>query len=57
MEFIQHNAPIYTVNIIKNWFNEHGIPLVDWRPYPPDLNPIQHARIKLKERIRALSRP
>jgi len=38
MEFMQDNAPIHTANIIKNWFDEHGIPLVDWPPYSPDLN-------------------
>lgn len=26
----QDNAPLHTANIIKNWFHEHGIPLVDW---------------------------
>ena len=29
----------------------NGIPLVDWPPYSPDLNPIEHAWAKLKERI------
>lgn len=38
------NAPIHTAKIIKDWFCEQGIPLVDWRPYSPDLNPIEHAR-------------
>ena len=51
MEFMQDNAPIHTAHIIKNWFDEHGIPLVDWPPYSPDLNPIEHAWAKLKERI------
>ena len=51
MEFMQDNAPIHTAHIIKNWFDEHGIPLVDWPPYSPDLNHIEHAWAKLKERI------
>ena len=29
MEFMQDNAPIHAANIIKNWLDEHGIPLVD----------------------------
>ena len=30
MEFIQYNAPMHTANnIIRNWFDEHGIPLAD----------------------------
>lgn len=51
MEFMQNNAPIHTAKIIKNWFYEHGIPLVDWPPYSHDLNPIEHVWAKLKERI------
>lgn len=43
MEFMQDNAPLHTAKIIKNRFHEHGIPLVDWPPYSPDLNPIEHA--------------
>jgi transposase len=43
MEFMQDNAPIHTANIIKNWFDENDIPLVDWPPYPPDLNSINMA--------------
>ena len=51
MQFMQDNAPIHTANIINNWFDEHGIPFVDWPPYSPDLNSIEHAWAKLKERI------
>lgn len=40
--FIQDNASIHTAQIIRDWFQEHLIPLVDWLPYSPDLNPIEH---------------
>lgn len=51
MEFMNDNAFILTAGIIKNWFDEDEIPLVNWLPYPPNLNPIEHAWAKLKERI------
>ena len=51
MELMNDNAPIHTASIIENWFDENGIPLVDWPPYSPDLNPIENAWAKLKERI------
>jgi hypothetical protein len=51
IEFMQDNAPIHTAKIIKNWFDENSIPLVDWPPYSPDLNPIEQHWAKLKECI------
>ncbi|EYE92581.1 uncharacterized protein EURHEDRAFT_186358 [Aspergillus ruber CBS 135680] len=42
---------IYLLYGNLSWFDEHGIPLIDWPPYSPDLNPIEHAWAKLKERI------
>ena len=51
MEFMQDNAPIHTAKIIKNWFCGQGISLMDWPPYSPNLNPIEHAWAKLKEHI------
>jgi hypothetical protein len=40
--FIQHNAPIYKAYSIRSWFLEIGIVVIDWPPYSPDLNPIEH---------------
>ena len=28
--------------MIKEWFENEGIPLLEWPPYSPDLNPIEH---------------
>ena len=39
--FIQDNTPIHTAHTVRNWFTENVIPVVDWPPYSPDLNPVE----------------
>jgi transposase len=51
MSFMQDNTPIHTARIIKKFFEENSISTIDWPPYSPDLNPIEHAWAKLKEMI------
>jgi hypothetical protein len=42
-EFMQDNASIHRANTVKAWFKAKGIRLVvNWPPYSPDLNPIEH---------------
>ena len=43
--------PIHSAYLVQRWFENHGIPLMQWPPYSPDLNPIEHAWAKLKELI------
>ena len=51
-QFIQDNASIYTVRKVKAWFASRGVIwLVDWPPYLPDLNPIEHIWWYLKYRV------
>lgn len=38
---LQDNARIHTANKMK-WFEENAIALIDWPPYSPDMNPIEH---------------
>jgi hypothetical protein len=42
MIFMQGNALIYTAKIIKKWFEDESVPLVEWPHHSPNLSPIEH---------------
>ena len=49
--FIQDNAPIHTAHIIRDWFRQQGIEVMNSPPYSPDLNPIENLWALLKGEI------
>src|SRR5436189_6232601 len=49
--FMQDNAPIHTAGKVKEWFENSGIPILEWPPYSPHLNPIEIMWAWLKEWI------
>jgi hypothetical protein len=36
---------------VKDWFIENGIPVEDWPPYSPNMNPIEHVWYLLKKYV------
>jgi hypothetical protein len=47
----QDNAPQHTSHLATRWFHNHGVDLLDFPPYSPDLNPIENLWGILKGRI------
>jgi len=40
--FLQDNDPKHKSTLVRTWLFNHGIQCIEFPPYSPDLNPIEH---------------
>ena len=51
LPFMQDNALIHTAHAVRKWLEDTGIDVLEWLPYRPDLNPIEHLWYRLKKKV------
>ena len=49
--FMQDGASIHTAKVVKKWFADNNIEVLDWPPQSPDLNPIENMWSFMKKNL------
>ena len=49
--FLHDNDKKFTSGLVKKWCFDNGIQCLDFPPYSPDLNPIEHIWVDLKNAV------
>ena len=49
--FMHDGAPCHTANIVKTWFHNKGIQVMEWPGNSPDLNPIENCWNQMKDKV------
>lgn len=49
--FLHDNDKKFTSGLVKKWCFDNGIQCLDFPPYSPDLNPIEHIWVDLKKAV------
>ncbi|CAJ0933490.1 unnamed protein product, partial [Ranitomeya imitator] len=48
--FQQDNDPKHMLSLVKQWFNDNEVEVLNWLPQSPDVNPIKHLWVELKKK-------
>jgi transposase len=57
IEFQQDNDSKHTSRKAKEWFEDHGIEVMLWPAHSPDLNPIEHLWVHVKNELKKYEEP
>jgi len=48
---MEDNSRVHKNRVVKEWHDVHGVEVIEWPPYSPDMNPIEHLWRRLKEKM------